>query len=80
MDEGGKPTRQGAVTGSLLRGGAMILPAPSCLKGIHAAVATKFVFETYLKAIKVVSGARAAFGAIERAQASFSSTARISTT
>jgi hypothetical protein len=58
----------------------MILPAPSCLKGIHAAVATKFVFETYLKAIKVVSGARAAFGAIERAQASFSSTARISTT
>jgi hypothetical protein len=59
----------------------MILPAPSCLKGIHAAVATKFVFETYLRtAIKVVSGARAAFGAIERAQAGFSSTARISTT
>jgi hypothetical protein len=59
----------------------MILAAPSCLKGIHAAVGTKFVFETYLRtAIKMVSGAGAAFGAIERAQASFSSAARISTT
>jgi hypothetical protein len=34
----------------------MILPAPSCLKGIHSAVGTKFVFETSLRtAIKVVA-------------------------